>query len=51
MPPAAPKQAVADRSTTSHALHEHVCNLASRPVIPPQRHEAWVACPPWICNN
>jgi hypothetical protein len=46
-----PKWIVADRGYTSHAFREHVWSLGSRPVIPPQRHEAPVACPAWIDNN
>jgi hypothetical protein len=42
---------VADRGYTSHALRAHIWNIATRPAIPPQRHEAPVACPAWIYNN
>ena len=42
---------VADRGYTSHAFREHIWNLGRRPVIPPQRHEAPVACPAWIYND
>jgi hypothetical protein len=46
-----PKRVVADRGYTSHALREHIWSIGARPAIPPQRHEAPVACPPWIHNN
>ena len=49
--PHVPRWVVADRGTTSHAIRKHVWNLGARPVIPPQRHEASVACPAWITNN
>jgi transposase len=49
--PEAPAWVVADRGYTSHALREHIWSIGSRPAIPPQRHEASVACPPWIYNN
>jgi transposase len=49
--PGVPRWVVADRGYTSHAFREHIWNLGSRPVIPPQRHEAPVACPAWIYNN
>ena len=35
----------------SDAFREHIWNLSALPVIPPQRHEAPVACPAWICHN
>ncbi len=49
--PAMPRWVVADRGYTSHAFREHIWNLGARPAIPPQRHEAPVACPAWIYNN
>jgi transposase len=49
--PGVPRWVVADRGYTSHAFREHIWNLGSRPVIPPQRHEAPVACPAWIYHN
>jgi transposase len=49
--PGAPKWVVADRGYTSHALREHVWSLGARPAIPPQRHEAPMACPAWVYNN
>jgi transposase len=49
--PGVPRWVVADRGYTSHAFREYIWNLGSRPVIPPQRHEAPVACPAWIYHN
>ena len=49
--PGVPTWVVADRGYSGHAFREHIWNLGSRPVIPPQRHEAPVACPAWIYNN
>lgn len=49
--PEVPTWMVADRGYTSHALSEHIWTQGSRPAIPPQRHEAPVACPTWIYNN
>ena len=49
--PRVPRWVVADRGYTSHAFREHIWNLGSRPVIPPQRHEAPVACPAWIYHH
>ena len=49
--PGVPKRVVADRGYTSHAFREHVWSIGARPAIPPQRHEAPVACPDWIYNN
>ena len=49
--PDVPSWVVADRGYTSHAFREHIWNLGARPAIPPQRHEAPVACPDWIDNN
>jgi transposase len=49
--PRVPRWVVADRGYTSHAFREHIWHLGSRPVIPPQRHEAPVACPGWIYHN
>jgi Transposase DDE domain len=49
--PGIPRWVVADRGYISHALREHIWNLGSRPVIPPQRHEAPVGCPAWIHHN
>ena len=40
-----------DRGYTSHAFREHVWSMGAKPAIPPQRHEASVACPDWIYNN
>ena len=34
-----------------HAFREHIWNLGAQPAIPPQRHEAPVACPDRIYNN
>jgi transposase len=36
---------------TSHAFREHVWDLGARPAIPPQKHEAPVACPGWVYHN
>ena len=49
--PEVPSWVVADRGYTSHALREHIWSIGARPAIPPQRHEAPVACPAWIYNN
>ncbi len=49
--PGLPKWIVADRGYTSHAFREHVWSIGSRPAIPPQRHEAPVACPAFIYSN
>lgn len=46
-----PKWVVGDRGYTSHAFREHIWDMGARPAIPPQRHEAPVACPDWIYNN
>jgi transposase len=45
--PGVPMWVVGDRGYTSHAFREHVWNMGARPAIPPQRHEALVACPTW----
>ena len=42
---------VADRGYTSHRFREHIWSLGARPAIPPQKHEAPVACPAWIYHN
>lgn len=49
--PDVPKWVVGDRGYTSHHFREHVWSLGARPAIPPQRHEARVACPEWVHNN
>ena len=49
--PGAPKGVVGDRGYTSHAFRDHIGGLGARPAIPPQRHEAPVACPAWIYAN
>jgi transposase len=49
--PGVPMWVVGDRGYTSHAFREYVWSLGARPAIPPQRHEAPVACPDWIYNN
>ncbi len=49
--PGVPKWVVGDRGYTSHAFREHIWSMGARPAIPPQRHEAPVACPEWIYNN
>ena len=49
--PGVPMWVVGDRGYTSHAFREHVWSRGARPAIPPQRHEARVACPEWIYNN
>jgi hypothetical protein len=49
--PGVPTWVVGDRGYTSHSLREHICSIGARPAIPPQRHEAPVACPEWIYNN
>jgi hypothetical protein len=49
--PGVPKWVVGDRGYTSHRFREHIWSLGARPAIPPQRHEAPVACPDWIYAN
>lgn len=54
--PGVPRWVVADRCEaalrlTSHRFREHVGSIGARPAIPPQRHEAPVACPGWIYVN
>jgi transposase len=49
--PERPIWVVADRGYTSHAFREPIWDLGSRPAVPPQRHEAAVGYPAWICNN
>ena len=49
--PGIPQWVVADRGYTSHRFREHIWDMGARPAIPPQRHEASVACPDWIYNN
>ncbi len=46
-----PKWVVGDRAYTSHRFREHIWSIGARPAIPPQRHEAPVACPEWIYTN
>jgi transposase len=46
-----PKGVVGDRGLTSHLFREPIWSMGARPAIPPQRHEAPVACPDWIYNN
>ena len=46
-----PKWVVGDRGYTSHRFREHIWGMGARPAIPPQRHEAPVACPEWIYTN
>jgi transposase len=49
--PGVPRWVVADRGYTSHRFRQHVWDLGARPAIPPQRHEAPVACPGWIHHH
>ncbi len=49
--PGVPQWVVADSGYTSHGFREHIWDMGARPAIPPQRHEAAVACPDWIYNN
>ena len=49
--PGVPTWVVGDRGYTSHAFREHIWSIGARPAIPPQRHEAPVACPDWIYTN
>src|SRR5512134_122406 len=49
--PGVPKWVVGDRGYTSHAFRTHIWDLGARPAIPPQRHEASIACPDWIYVN
>ena len=49
--PGVPEWVVGERGYTSHHFREHIWGMGARPAIPPQRHEAPVACPEWIYNN
>src|SRR5215203_4874119 len=49
--PSVPQWVVGDRGYTSHGFREHIWSIGARPAIPPQRHEAPVACPDWIYAN
>ena len=49
--PSVPRWVVADRGYTSHHFRQHVRDLGARPAIPPQCHQAPVACPAWIYHN
>ncbi len=49
--PGIPEWAIGDRSYTSHAVRQHIRDMAVRPAIPPQRYEAPVACLDRISNN
>jgi len=49
--PGVPQWVVADRGYCFHGFREHIWSMGARPAIPPQRHEAPVACPDWIYNN
>ena len=49
--PDVPTWVVGDRGYTSHAFREHIWSIGAKPALPPQRHEAPVACPDWIYNN
>ncbi len=46
-----PKWVVGDRGYTSYEFRRHIWGMGARPAIPPQRHEAPVACPEWISTN
>ena len=49
--PGVPKGVVGDRGLTSCAFREPIWGIGARPAIPPQRHEAPVACPDGISNK
>ncbi|AWN41742.1 IS5 family transposase [Methylobacterium durans] len=49
--PGVPKWVVGDRGYTGNRFREHVWGMGARPAIPPQRHEAPVACLEWIYTN
>ena len=49
--PGGPLWVVGDRGYTSHRFREHIWSMGAKPAIPPQRHEARVACPAWIYTN
>ncbi len=49
--PGVPQWVVGDRGYTSHLFREHIWSMGARPAIPPQHHEAPVACPAWIYAN
>lgn len=46
-----PMWVVGDRGYTSHDFRRYIWSIGVRPAIPPQRHDAPVACPEWIYNN
>lgn len=46
-----PRWVVGDRGYTGHAFRERIWDRGAWPAIPPQRHEAPVACPDWIYSN
>ena len=50
-PPGVPLWMMADCGYTSHAFHEHIRSLGSKPAIPSKPNEAQVVCPDWIYNN
>src|SRR5918993_1153674 len=49
--PGVPMWVVGDRGYTGHGFRGHIWSIGARPAIPPQRHEAPVACPEWIYAN
>jgi transposase len=49
--PGVPKWVVGDRGYTSRRFRQRIWSMAARPAIPPQRHEAPVACPDWVYTN
>ena len=49
--PDIPGWVVGDRGLASDAFRDLIWSMGARPAIPPQRHEAPVACPAWIYAN
>ncbi len=49
--PGVPKWVVGVGGYTSLVFRKPIWNMGARPAIPPQRHEAPVACPDWIYNR
>ncbi|QEH97899.1 IS5 family transposase [Gluconobacter thailandicus] len=49
--PHAPRYVVCDRGYASNQFRETLWDRGSRPVIPPKRNQAPVACPKWACRH
>jgi len=48
---ACPSGSSATAATAAAPWRPHILDKGARPAIPPQRHEAPVACPDWIHDN